>query len=45
MHILIKTSVVALTLAVLAGCQNHVENAEMNPVSYTHLTLPTTPYV
>ncbi|ATG59038.1 hypothetical protein ATS72_014790 [Pseudoalteromonas sp. 13-15] len=30
MHILIKTSVVALTLAVLAGCQNHVENAEMN---------------
>ena len=30
MHTLIKTSVVALTFALLAGCQNQVENPEMN---------------
>ncbi|MEL0639995.1 hypothetical protein V6260_05170 [Pseudoalteromonas aliena] len=30
MHTLIKTSVVALTFSLLAGCQNQVENPEMN---------------
>ncbi|PLT25492.1 hypothetical protein [Pseudoalteromonas sp. MelDa3] len=30
MYTLIKTSVVALTFALLVGCQNQVENPEMN---------------
>ena len=28
-----------------AGAERHVEALEHDPVSYTHLTLPTTPYV
>ena len=37
----------ALSLSLLAGCGGAPQTppAQSNPVSYTHLTLPTTPYV
>ena len=31
--------------AIVARCATRFVEGEMDPVSYTHLTLPTTPYV
>ena len=43
---LVATTVVGAAVAVLIVQKNHAEAAQArNPVSYTHLTLPTTPYV